>query len=182
MGCHGEREKLEDARAEQKWSYIVSTGDAALECLRSDSCVESWRFPIDVLLFHLVLHHSLRLHLHLRRRLRGRPFHRYQFALLQQMVRSSEARNQLQDSPLAIRCLYLAFTCAPGVPLDPRLAGYQERRCRSELPGSPSRPHPKHTAWCQRTRLQKIPCLWCTYRRTQRRRVHRTFHLLFFRR
>ena len=25
MGCYGEREKLEDARAEQKWGYIVST-------------------------------------------------------------------------------------------------------------------------------------------------------------
>ncbi|KAI4230340.1 MAG: hypothetical protein L6R36_000151 [Xanthoria steineri] len=32
MGCHGEREKLEDARAEQKWSYI-NLGD-----FRSTSC------------------------------------------------------------------------------------------------------------------------------------------------
>lgn len=87
MGFHGEQEKLEDARAEQKWGYIVRIDAFALDCLISDSCVESRRFPIDFLLFNIVLHHSLHLHLHLRGRLRCRPLHRCQFAFLQSLVR-----------------------------------------------------------------------------------------------
>ena len=82
MGCHGEREKLEDARAEQKWGYIVCHDPFTLDYLPSDSCVEPRRLQIDLVLFSTVLHHSLHLRIHLRRRLRCRPLHGGQLAIL----------------------------------------------------------------------------------------------------
>lgn len=88
MICGGQREKLAEAREEQKWDYIVSIfPDDCLNRL-TNRCTEPLRFQVNIMLHAFLLLHSLHLSCDLNCGLWSRYIYRSEFTFLQPLVRS----------------------------------------------------------------------------------------------
>lgn len=93
MICGGQREKLAEAREEQKWDYIVSI--FSHDCLKklTNYCTEPLRFQVYIMVHAFLLLHSLRLSCGLNCSLWSRYIYRSEFAFLQPLVRPGQACN-----------------------------------------------------------------------------------------
>lgn len=82
MSCCGRREKLGEAREEQKWDYIVSNGHPPRPVSLMPNLAEPVRFQINIMPHASFVWHSLYLRIHLDRRLWSGYLHRSKFTLL----------------------------------------------------------------------------------------------------
>lgn len=167
MECCGEREKLEDARAEQKWSYIVWIPPSTVMALLIHS-VEPQRLQIHLLSIPTFLWRSLPLPPRLRSCLRRGLLYGRQFTLLQPLVRSGQACHQLQDSKVDLCCLYPVVVGASRIPMDSCNTRHQKWHRRRKLSGPASGASTEHPTWPKGARLAKVPRLHSSYRRPQR--------------
>lgn len=115
MTCCGQREKIGEAREEQKWDYIVSSVHASRLIPLMSTLAEFVRFQINNMLHAFLVWHSLYLRVHLNRRLWSGYLHCRKFALLQPLVRSGEAGNTFCYLQVDICWMHLALVGLAGV-------------------------------------------------------------------